>query len=87
MKILSNVFYQMYFLCPICQCETLVLNEDSSKKHGLCSSLYLKCMECEYKNDFFTTEKVGRSFEINQRMWILCNLLDNAIQVKENLMH
>ena len=23
-------------------------------------------MKCEYKNDFFTSEKVGRSFEINQ---------------------
>ena len=25
-------------------------------------------MKCEYKNDFFTSEKVGRSFEINQRI-------------------
>ena len=42
------------FLCPICQCETL-----------LCSSLYLKCMKCEYKHD---SEKVGGSFEMNQRI-------------------
>ena len=66
MKILSNVFSML--LCPICQCETLVLHEDSSKKHGLCSSLYLKCMKWEYKNDFLTSEKFGRSFEINQRI-------------------
>ena len=66
MKILSNVFRLL--LCPICQCGTVVLHEDSSKKHGLCYSLYLKCTNCEYKNDFFfTSEKVGRSFEINQR--------------------
>ena len=66
MKILSNVFSML--LCPIYQCETLVLHEDSSKKHGLCSSLYLKCMKWEYKNDFLTSEKFGRSFEINQRI-------------------
>ena len=66
MKILSNVFSML--LCPICQCETLVLHEDSSKKHGLCSSFYLKCMKCEYKSNFFTSEKVGKSFQINQRI-------------------
>ena len=37
LKVLSNVFSML--LCTICQCETLVLHEDSSKKHGLCSSL------------------------------------------------
>ena len=55
-------------LCLLNQCETLVLHEDSSKKYGLYSSLYLKCMKCGFKNDFFTSEKVGRSFEINQRI-------------------
>ena len=65
-KILSNVF--SILLRQISQCETLVLHEDSSQKHGLCSSLYLKCMKCEYKNDCSTSAKVGRSFEINQRI-------------------
>ena len=79
MKILWNVFSML--LCLLSQCETLVLHEDSSKKYGLYSSLYLKCMKCGYKNDFFTSEKVGRNFEINQRIVCSMRSLDKAIKV------
>ena len=66
LNILSQIFNVL--LCPTCESDSLELHEDSNKKHGLSNLLFLKCSKCEYRNDFFTLSKVGRSFKVNKRI-------------------
>ena len=58
LNILPQIFNVL--LCPTCESDPLELHEDSNKKHGLSNLLFLKCSNCEYRNDFFTSSKVGR---------------------------
>ena len=65
-EILSSVFSQV--LCPRCRCcETLHLGDNTAKKQGLCSQLYIECSNCDYFYDFHTSRKSGKAFDINKR--------------------
>ena len=67
-NILSDVFCEL--LCPMCEQRSLVFGERHEKKQGLASLLYIKCStrNCKYIYEFFTSTKVNKCFEINQRM-------------------
>ena len=55
---------------PMCECSSLSLYERYEKNQGLSLLLYLKCStsSCRYIREFFTSAKVNRGFEINQRI-------------------
>lgn len=64
--ILSTIFQML--LCKECfECQLEFL-EDSSKRVGCASCLSLTCKSCGWTETFFTSEKMGYIFEINQRM-------------------
>ena len=63
--ILSGVLGEL--LCPLCQHDTLTLNDRLSKKQGLSSLLVIKCLHCQYEKEFFTSERCIRGFDINKR--------------------
>ena len=67
-NILSDVFCEL--LCPMCEQRSLVFGERHEKKQGLASLLYIKCYtrNCRYIHEFFTSTKVNKCFEINQRI-------------------
>lgn len=53
--------------CPDCECLALSLGETLSKKQGLASFLYVKCKNCSYINEFYTSPTCGRGYDINNR--------------------
>ena len=82
LNILSQIFNVLLY--PTCESDSLELHEDSNKKHGLSNLLFLKCSECEYRNDFFTSSKVGRSFEVNKRIVYAMRSLGIGYTAMEN---
>jgi len=64
-EVLVDVFQSL--CCPDCCEKGLRLHENFSKKRGLASLLTLKC-KCGYYREFYTTQKIGQSFDINQRI-------------------
>ena len=57
-------------VCPMCEWSSLALSERYEKKQGLSPLFYIKCStsSCRYIREFFTSAKVNRGFEINQRI-------------------
>lgn len=65
-EILSVVFSKL--MCPDCNSSgSLYLGENYAKKYGLCSELFVSCKNCNYQHDFYTSNKCGKIFDINNR--------------------
>ena len=63
--ILSHVISML--LCPECESSSLSLGDKVSKKQGLASLLHIKCLNCKYMNEFYTSMPCDRGFDINKR--------------------
>lgn len=68
LKLLINSLNGLIF-CPTCNCD-LVLFEDIRQKIGLFSKLSWKCSssECDFKREFYNSEKKSNFEEINLRL-------------------
>ena len=75
-KVSGYRFIDIAILCSIFQmlpCKNcfkcqLTLTDDSSKRMGCASCLFLTCNSCGWTETFYTSEKNGHCFEINRRM-------------------
>ena len=65
-NILSMVISSLF--CPQCEQQALILGDRLVKKQGLASLLYVKCSNCDYVNEFYTSEKTKQSFDVNNRI-------------------
>ena len=85
-EILSNVFSVL--LCPICTSNELFLGERATKKQGVASCLYVKCSNCSYTNQFYSskTTNSNNSFVLMSiHEWsILCEHSVTAIQASRS---
>ena len=75
-------FWELYYWCytfsslvrcyvlNVCECSSLAFYERFERKQGLSSLLYLKCSTsiCRYIQEFFTSAKIIRGFEIIQQI-------------------
>ena len=66
MEILSIVISVLS--CPVCQLCSLTLREKFSEKMGFASFLVIKCSDCKFSHDFYTSNPVGKSYDINLRV-------------------
>lgn len=67
LEILNSVINTL--ICPECNEKKLKLKENVGRKKGLASSLYVFCVNCEYKNDFYTSRQhPDSSFDVNKRI-------------------
>ena len=64
--------------CPQCERSTLSLGDRLSKKQGLSSLLFIKCLNCKYTNEFDTSVPCGRGFNINKRTVYTMHVLDHG---------
>ena len=53
--------------CPQCGRSTLSLGDRLSKKQGLSSLLFIKCLNCKYTKEFHTSVPCGRGFDVNKQ--------------------
>ena len=56
-------------ICPKCKLGHVSMNEDATAKKGFASKLSVSCQRaaCSFKEDFYTSKRVGRAFEVNRR--------------------
>ena len=54
--------------CPECHSNSLNL-EDDLAKIGCASVIKLNCNECKWCQEFFTSQKIGGTFEVNKRLF------------------
>lgn len=66
MAILSGIFELLP--CKECQQCNLELLEDTGRRKGCASYLYLACSTCSWKKEFYTSSKVNYFFEVNRRI-------------------
>ena len=65
-SILSDIFFGL--ACPQCgECSSLSLSEKMQDKKGLASKLLIKCFNCNYENEFYTSKQCNRGYDINCR--------------------
>ena len=65
MAILSFVFSNMP--CKYClQCD-IILHEQAVKRKGCASNLRFLCCKCGWTMEFYTSNQIGRFFEVNRR--------------------
>ena len=65
MRVLAEAMQSL--ICPLCLRNCVKLYENSKLRKGLASSLYIKC-DCEFEKRFYTSERCGSAFEVNQRV-------------------
>ena len=67
MDILFGIFRLL--MCPECMSkESLMLEDDLSKKNGCANHLKLVCLECHWFQDFYTSKQTKGTFEVNRRV-------------------
>ena len=67
MEILSGIFRLL--ICPECMSkESLMLEDDLSKKNGCANHLKLVCEECCWFHIFYTSKQTKGTFEVNRRL-------------------
>ena len=66
MEILSSVISSLR--CADCGFLTLTLNENPFHRSGCASCLRIFCENCGWKNEFFSSKKQTKSFEVNRRL-------------------
>lgn len=55
--------------CPDCCEQNLELKDNTARKKGLASFLYITCSKCDYINEFYTsTQQSDKSFDVNKRI-------------------
>ena len=67
MEILSTVIELL--ICPKCKLGHVTINEDATAKKGFASKLSVSCQRvaCSFQEDFYTSKRVGKAFEVNRR--------------------
>ena len=65
-EILSSVFQLL--LCPECSSNSLQFGENLRKKNGCASLLVVRCSECLWCHEFYSSQKIRGGFEVNQRL-------------------
>ena len=66
MDVLTTVISML--CCPDCQSGNLKLCENFNRKMGFASLLIVKCSQCNFKKDFYTSKPVEKSYDINPRV-------------------
>ena len=64
LEILSNIFSLLP--CPECHQSTITLMENNQNKHGFASQLKVFCENCGWKEEFFTSGKGSKAFDVNR---------------------
>ena len=54
--------------CPECKKCSLNLHENFTKKKGFASLLFVKCLQCDFEREFYTSQSVDQKCDINQRI-------------------
>ena len=54
--------------CPGCKKCSLNLHENFTKKKGFASLLFVKCLQCDFEREFYTSQSVDQKCDINQRI-------------------
>ena len=80
--VLSSVFSEL--LCPECEFYCLELHENYDKKQGFASLLYLKCINCKFTREFYTSPTtLNRGFGVKQKIVSSMRSLDNGYSALE----
>jgi len=66
MEVLANVFAKLR--CGECGEYSILLMEDELNRKGCASSLRLICERCGWKQQFYTSKRQRKSFEVNRRI-------------------
>ena len=65
-ELLGRVFSSLR--CADCGCFTLTLMENTISRKGCASELRVFCQNCGWRNEFYTSKKQSKSFEVNRRL-------------------
>ena len=65
LEILSNIVSLLP--CPECHQSTITLMENNQNRHGFASQLKVFCENCGWEEEFFTSGKGSKAFDVNRR--------------------
>lgn len=65
LQILASIL--MLLPCPECYQLTIALMENNQKRQGCASQLKVICQNCGWKEDFFTSPKGEKAYDVNRR--------------------
>ena len=85
MEILSTVIELL--ICPKCKLGHVTINEDATAKKGFASKLSVSCQRvaCSFQEDFYTSKRVGKAFEVNRRAVLGANCPSKQTQIYQTV--